>query len=81
MDDESNDYRTAMFYRFKRNQFRFKMILKGNCQGNILNGMQDSPSRIHNSSVDIDKLNKGKMKSFHRSQKNRVFTRGTRRWT
>jgi len=61
MDDESDDYRTAMFYRFKRNQFRFKNDFEGKLAGehfkwNAGFAFQD----FINSSVDIDKLNKGK---------------------
>lgn len=61
MDDESADYRTMMFYRFKRNQFRFKNDFEGKLSGENLKwnagfAFQD----FINSSVDIDKLNKGK---------------------
>ena len=61
MDDESDDYRTAMFYRFKRNQFRFKNDFEGKLAGenfkwNAGFAFQD----FINSSVDIEKLNKGK---------------------
>jgi len=61
MDDESDDYRTAMFYRFKRDQFRFKNDFEGKLSGenfkwNAGFAFQD----FINSSVDIDKLNKGK---------------------
>lgn len=61
MDDESNDYRTMMFYRFKRNQFRFKNDFEGKLSGEHLkwNAGFAFQSFI-NSSVDIDKLNKGK---------------------
>ncbi len=61
MDDESADYRTMMFYRFRRNQFRFKNDFEGKLSGENLKwnagfAFQD----FINSSVDIDKLNKGK---------------------
>ena len=39
MDDELNgaaDYRTRMFYRFERNQFRFKNDFQGKLSGNKL---------------------------------------------
>jgi outer membrane protein assembly factor BamA len=63
MDDnlESPPYRTRMFYRFKRNQFRFKNDFQGKLSGDHLKwsagfALQD----FENSSVDIERLNKGK---------------------
>jgi outer membrane protein assembly factor BamA len=60
-DLESPPYRTRMFYRFQRNQFRFKNDLQGKLSGEHIKwsagfAFQD----FKNSSVNIDKLNKGK---------------------
>ena len=61
MDDESSDYRTMMFYRFKRNQFRFKNDFEGKLSGeHIMWNAGFAFQNFMNSSVDIDKLNKGK---------------------
>lgn len=61
MDDESADYRTMMFYRFRRNQFRFKNDLEGNLSGeNLKWNAGFAFQNFINGSVDIDKLNKGK---------------------
>ena len=61
MDDKAVDYRSGMFYRFERNQFRFKNDFEGKLSGEHLKwnagfAFQD----FINGSVDIDKLNKGK---------------------
>lgn len=63
MDDKlPNDvYRSRMFYRFQKNQFRFKNDFQGKLSGDNLKwsagfAFQD----FRTSSVNIDKLNKGK---------------------
>jgi outer membrane protein assembly factor BamA len=61
MDDKSADYRTRMFYRFQKNQFRFKNDFQGKLSGDHLKwsagfAFQDFTTN----SVNIDKLNKGK---------------------
>ena len=63
MDDKlaSPPYRTRMFYRFQRNQFRFKNDFQGKLSGEHIKwsagfAFQD----FKNSSVNIEKLNKGK---------------------
>ncbi len=63
MDDKlsSPPYRTRMFYRFQRDQFRFKNDFQGKLSGDHIKwsagfAFQD----FKNSSVNIDKLNKGK---------------------
>jgi outer membrane protein assembly factor BamA len=61
MDDKSADYRTRMFYRYQKNQFRFKNDFQGKLSGDHLKwsagfAFQDFTT----SSVNIDKLNKGK---------------------
>jgi len=63
MDDKSaaDIYRTRMFYRLQKNQFRFKNDLKGNLSGDHLKwsaGFAFQDFKV--SSVNIDKLNKGK---------------------
>jgi outer membrane protein assembly factor BamA len=63
MDDklESPPYRTRMFYRFERNLFRFKNDFQGKLAGDHLKwsaGFAFQDFTI--SSVDINKLNKGK---------------------
>jgi outer membrane protein assembly factor BamA len=63
MDDElaSPLYRTRMFYRFERNQFRFKNDFQGKLSGNHLKWSAGFAfQNFKNSSVNIDKLNKGK---------------------
>ena len=57
----SPPYRTRMFYRFQKNQFRFKNDFQGKLSGDHLKwsagfAFQD----FKTSSVNIDKLNKGK---------------------
>jgi outer membrane protein assembly factor BamA len=61
MDDKSSTYRSRMFYRFQKNQFRFKNDFQGKLSGDHLKwsagfAFQDFTT----SSVNIDKLNKGK---------------------
>jgi len=67
MDDElvkaedGGPYRTRMFYRFERNQFRFKNDFQGKLSGEHVKwsaGFAFQNFAI--SSVDIEKLNKGK---------------------
>jgi len=61
MDDKSSSYRSRMFYRFQKNQFRFKNDFQGNLSGDHLKwsaGFAFQDFTI--SSVNIDKLNKGK---------------------
>lgn len=61
-DTEGNgDYRSRMFYRFERNQFRFKNDFQGKLSGEHIKwsaGFAFQNFAIK--SVDIDKLNKGK---------------------
>lgn len=61
MDINSASYRSRMFYRFQKNQFRFKNDFQGNLSGDHVKwsagfAFQD----FILSSVNIDKLNKGK---------------------
>lgn len=63
MDDKASTdvYRTRMFYRFQKNQFRFKNDFKGKLSGEHLKwsagfAIQDFTVSL----VNIDKLNKGK---------------------
>jgi outer membrane protein assembly factor BamA len=61
MDDKSADYRTSMFYRFKRNQFRFKNDFQGKLAGEHIKWSAGFAfQNFKNSSVDIERLNKGK---------------------
>ena len=61
MDEESTTYRTRMFYRFERNQFRFKNDFQGILSGDHLKWSAGFAfQNFSNSSVNIDKLNKGK---------------------
>jgi hypothetical protein len=61
MDEESTPYRTRMFYRFERNQFRFKNDFQGKLSGDNLKWSAGFAfQNFSNSSVNIDKLNKGK---------------------
>jgi outer membrane protein assembly factor BamA len=60
-EDMSDSYRTSMFYRFQRNQFRFKNDFQGRLASEHIKwsagfAFQD----FINSSVNVDKLNKGK---------------------
>jgi outer membrane protein assembly factor BamA len=61
MNDESDNYRSRMFYRYQKNQFRFKNDFQGKLSGDHLKwsaglAFQDFTT----SSVNIAKLNKGK---------------------
>jgi outer membrane protein assembly factor BamA len=61
MNDEETGYKTRMFYRFERNQFRFKNDFQGRLSGDHLKwsaGFAFQNFKV--SSVDIDRLNKGK---------------------
>lgn len=63
MDDKlaSSLYRTRMFYRFERNQFRFKNDFQGKLSGDHLKWSGGFAfQNFKNSSVNIEKLNKGK---------------------
>jgi outer membrane protein assembly factor BamA len=61
MDEEDPNYRTRMFYRFERNQFRFKNDFQGKLIGeNIKWSAGFAFQKFENNSVNIDKLNKGK---------------------
>ena len=61
MDDETTDYRTRMFYRFERNQFRFKNDFQGKLAGEHIKWSAGFAFQNFNiASVDIDRLNKGK---------------------
>jgi outer membrane protein assembly factor BamA len=67
MDDDLPDdiYRSRMFYRFQKNQFRFKNDFKGKLSGDHLKwsagfAFQDFAAN----SVNIDKLNKGKKEAL-----------------
>jgi outer membrane protein assembly factor BamA len=61
MDDKSDTYKSRMFYRFQRNQFRFKNDFQGKLSGEHIKwsaGFAFQDFKV--SSVNIDKLNKGK---------------------
>lgn len=61
MDDEAEGYRTRMFYRFEKNQFRFKNDFQGRLSGEHIKwnaGFAFQNFKV--GSVNIDKLNKGK---------------------
>ena len=63
MDDEmtSPPYRTRMFYRFERNQFRFKNDFQGKLTGDHIKWSAGFAfQNFENNSVDIERLNKGK---------------------
>jgi outer membrane protein assembly factor BamA len=63
MDDKLTrpPYRTRMFYRFERNQFRFKNDFQGKLSGDHIKWSAGFAfQNFKNSSVNIDKLNKGK---------------------
>jgi outer membrane protein assembly factor BamA len=65
MDEEDPNYRTRMFYRFERNQFRFKNDFQGKLIGeNIKWSAGFAFQNFENNSVDIDRLNKGKDVKF-----------------
>lgn len=61
MDDDEDGYLTAMFYRYNRDQFRFKNDFQGKLSGDHLKW--NAGFAFNNfgvGSVDIDRLNKGK---------------------
>ena len=61
MDDKAADYKTAMFYRYQRDQFRFRTDFLGKLSGDHLKwtaGFAFQNFRV--SSVNINKLNKGR---------------------
>jgi outer membrane protein assembly factor BamA len=61
MDQETESYRTRMFYRFERNQFRWKNDLQGKLSGEHIKwsaGLAFQNFDVN--SVDIERLNKGK---------------------
>jgi outer membrane protein assembly factor BamA len=61
MDQEASDYRTRMFYRFERNQFRWKNDLQGKLAGDHIKWSAGLAFQNFNvNSVDIERLNKGK---------------------
>jgi outer membrane protein assembly factor BamA len=61
MDTEATAYRSAMFYRHERNQFRFKNDFLGKLSGEKLKWSAGFAfQKFDVNSVDIDKLNKGK---------------------
>jgi len=63
MDDKLADpsYRTRMFYRFQRNQFRFKNDFQGKLSGDHIKWSAGFAfQNFKTGSVNIDKLNKGK---------------------
>ena len=61
MSDEEAGYKTRMFYRFERNQFRFKNDFQGRLSGDHIKWSAGFAfQNFEVSSVDIDRLNKGK---------------------
>lgn len=61
MDEADPSYRTRMFYRFERNQFRFKNDFQGRLAGDHFQWSAGFAfQRFNTGSVNIDKLNKGK---------------------
>ncbi|MBN1820477.1 MAG: BamA/TamA family outer membrane protein [Prolixibacteraceae bacterium] len=61
IDDESDLYKSRMFYKYSRKLFRFKIDLQGKLSGENLRwaaGVNLLNFKVE--SVDIDKLNKGK---------------------
>jgi outer membrane protein assembly factor BamA len=61
MDEDADDYRTAMFYRYQRDQFRFKNDFIGKLSGDHLKWSAGfALNKFNVSSVNIDKLNKGR---------------------
>jgi outer membrane protein assembly factor BamA len=58
---ETPPYRTSMFYRYERNQFRFKNDFQGKLSGEHLKWAGGFAfQKFEPNSVDIDKMNKGK---------------------
>ncbi|MDX9812203.1 MAG: BamA/TamA family outer membrane protein [Bacteroidales bacterium] len=61
MDDEADDYRTRMFYRHERNQFRFKNDFSGKLSGDHLRWSAGfAVQNFSVGSVDVERLNRGK---------------------
>jgi outer membrane protein assembly factor BamA len=62
MDDNLSDtYRSSMFYRFQRNQFRFKNDFQGKLASDHIKWSAGFAfSDFINRSVDVERLNKGK---------------------
>jgi len=62
MDDNLTDtYRSSMFYRFQRNQFRFKNDFQGKLASDHIKWSAGFAfADFMNNSVDVDRLNKGK---------------------
>lgn len=61
MDKEATSYKSEMFYRHERNQFRFKNDFLGKLSGDKLKWSAGFAfQKFDVNSVDIDKLNKGK---------------------
>lgn len=61
MDDEASAYKSRMFYRFERNQFRIKADIQGKLSGDHLKWSAGfGVNNFSVGSVDIAKLNKGK---------------------
>jgi len=67
MDDElsSPPYKSRMFYRFERNQFRWKTDMQGKLSGDHFKWSGGLAfQHFENNSVDIERLNKGKNKDL-----------------
>ena len=67
MDDElsSPPYKSRMFYRFERNQFRWKTDMQGKLSGDHFKWSAGLAfQHFENNSVDIERLNKGKNKDL-----------------
>lgn len=61
MDDEAASYKTRMFYRYQRDQFRFRSDFLGKLSGEHLKWSAGFAFQNFNvSSVNTEKLNKGK---------------------
>lgn len=61
MDDEAPGYKSAMFYRYERNQFRFKSDFIGKLSGDHIKWSAGFAFQNFTvSSVDIARLNKGR---------------------
>jgi len=59
-DDESDDYRSRMFYKMQRNLFRIKADFQGKLKGKKWKWIAGVTGRNFDiGSVDVDKLNKG----------------------
>ncbi len=60
-DQDSQDYKTRMFYKYQQKLFRFKTEFKGKFTGSQFGWLAGiNLSNYRASSVDIEKLNKGK---------------------